>query len=978
MKLTLVFASMAIAMTALAQNRVEGDAGYLYCHMSDRGEWTAYALSPDGVNFHDLKGGMPVFDPAEHARIEGGTRDAYITRAHDGNGYLMVTTDMCVAKSGKWDNYGIDLLRSDDLINWTSTTFDFRKGPEIFSNPDGADPYKDYSTISRVWAPQIFWDPNYLWPNGDKGGYFIYYSLVNRPEEAYDRMYYSYADRNFDNLTKPRLLFDWGYATIDADINYLPTDSLYHMMIKKEGGHPGIFTSTAPALTGPWCEPNDSDFVSFEGKKMCEGVSTFQLPNDSTWRVAYVEYSSNPHRYRICQADEYLRNFHSPTSIKGVDAPQHGSFMRINKDEYDRLQAWSDAQVQTLYSPDSTAVLRVSPNAQGIPTYSLSMVDANGGETMVIEQSPLGLMANHADLSRNLNLARVKTFAVDKSYDLSRSKKSHVDYKANGLKLTYNNPEGQAIHIEFQLGDNQLAFRYELPQRGQTAACVVEEEATGFRFPEGTTTFLTPQSDAMIGWMRTKPSYEEEYVLDTAIDAPSKYGHGFTFPALMRLGDNGWVLVSETGNDGTYPGTHLSEYSDSLGGFTIAFPMPEENNGFGDHRAQLSIPGKTPWRTLAFGRDLKPIVETTVQFDVVEPLYEPSVDYKPGASAWSWIVWQDNSINFEDQIAFADLAKEMGWRYILVDGLWDKQIGRERMPELFKEIRQRGVEPFLWYNSNGGWNDAPQGAKQCMADPITRRKEMKWLQENGVKGIKVDFFAGDKQETMRLYRDILADANDYGIQVIFHGCTLPRGWERMYPNYCSSEAVLASENVVFQQHFADEEAHNLTTHPFIRNAVGSMDFGGTFLQPVLNRKCANGTQRRTTDAFELASAVTVQSSVQNFALTPRDLKEQPQWQIDFMKTVPTAWDEIELIDGFPGEYVIMARRSGSQWYIAALNASKSPREIEISDLQKYFPAGSATLISDGKNLKTPTQTQIKATSKPLKVKLAPDGGAVIY
>lgn len=632
----------------------------------------------------------------------------------------------------------------------------------------------------------------------------------------------------------------------------------------------------------------------------------------------------------------------------------------------------------TLYSPDSTAVLRVNTNAQGTTTYALSMVAPDGSETVVIEPSPLGLVASHADLSRNLKLTRIESFAVDESYDLSRSKKSRVNYRGNGLKLTYENPEGQGLEVEFQLGDNQLAFRYELPQRGQTAACVIEAEATGFRFPQGTTTFLCPQAVPMTGWMRCAPSYEEEYVLDAPIDAPGKYGNGFTFPGLMRLGDKGWALVSETGTNGDYPGTHLSEYSDSLGGFTIAFPLPEENNGFGDHRAQLSLPGRTPWRTLAFGRDLKPIVETTVQFDVVHPLYEPSIDYLPGASSWSWIVWQDASMNFDDQIAFADLAKEMGWRYILVDALWDTQVGRERMPELFKEIRSRGVEPFVWYNSNGGWNDAPQGPKQRMADPIVRRKEMQWLQQNGVKGIKVDFFAGDKQETMRLYRDILADANDYGIQVIFHGCTLPRGWERMYPNYCSSEAVLASENLVFKQHFADEEAHNLTTHPFIRNAVGSMDFGGTFLQPVLNKECADGSVRRTTDAFELASAITVQSSVQNFALTPRDIKEQPQWEIDFMKTVPTAWDEIDFIDGYPGEYIILARRSGSHWYIAALNASKTPREIVLSDLQKYFPSGSATLISDGKDLKTPSQAQIKITSKPLKVKLAPNGGAVIY
>ena len=228
--LSLLFVAAA-ALSAPARNPQKGTYGYLYCHMSGAGEWTAFAISRDGLHFQDLWEGGPVFDNARHARIEGGTRDAYICRTHDAKGYLMVTTDMLVAKSRKWNNYGIDLLRSKNLLDWQSVTFDFRKGPSIFCDPESPDPYNDYSTISRVWAPQIFWDDAYTWPDGRKGGYLIYYSMLNRPEEGYDRMYYSYADRSFTRLTKPRLLFDWGYATIDADINYNDADGLYHLSL---------------------------------------------------------------------------------------------------------------------------------------------------------------------------------------------------------------------------------------------------------------------------------------------------------------------------------------------------------------------------------------------------------------------------------------------------------------------------------------------------------------------------------------------------------------------------------------------------------------------------------------------------------------------------------------------------------------------------------------------------------------------------
>lgn len=358
-----VSALMGISiLQAEAQQKGNPQTGdrYLYCHMSDRGQWTAYAISEDGMHYHDIICGDSIFSPYEMAGIEGGTRDAYICRKHDLSGYIMVTTDMKnsmtkrLGKKAEWDNYGINLLTSDDLIHWKSTTFDFRKGLSIFS--DGKDSkrsiYKDWSTINRVWAPQIFWDAEYTWSNGKKGGYFIYYSLWNRDEQKYDKMYYSYADETFTTLTQPRLLFDWGYATIDADINFVPADGLYHMMIKKEGGQPGLFTSTSHSLTGPWPEPDAKDFVNFEGNKKCEGVSAFQLVGDSTWRIAYIEYSSRPRNYRICKADKYMRNFSSPQNIEGVNGPQHGSFMRITKEEYDRLQAWSDSLEAKHLAPD--------------------------------------------------------------------------------------------------------------------------------------------------------------------------------------------------------------------------------------------------------------------------------------------------------------------------------------------------------------------------------------------------------------------------------------------------------------------------------------------------------------------------------------------------------------------------------------------------------------------------------------------------
>ena len=252
---------------------------------------------------------------------------------------------------------------------------------------------------------------------------------------------------------------------------------------------------------------------------------------------------------------------------------------------------------------------------------------------------------------------------------------------------------------------------------------------------------------------------------------------------------------------------------------------------------------------------------------------------------------------------------------------------------------------------------------------------MKWLKENGVKGIKVDFFGGDKQETMRLYEAILSDANDYGLMVIFHGCTLPRGWERMYPNYVGSEAVLASENLVFNQRSCDMEAYNATLHPFIRNTVGSMEFGGTFLNKRLNKGNDGGTIRRTTDVFQLATAVLFQNLVQNFALAPNNLTDAPQLCLDFMKEVPTEWDEVRFIDGYPGSYVVLARRCGNKWYVAAINAQKDTLKLNV-DLS-FLGDQTAKWYGDDKNLQPQlTEKKLKA-GKPVALTIASQGGVVI-
>ena len=598
------------------------------------------------------------------------------------------------------------------------------------------------------------------------------------------------------------------------------------------------------------------------------------------------------------------------------------------------------------------------------------------GKTL-LEPSGLGLQTNDADYTA-LTVVSSDTEELRDSYTLDRIKASRIDHPAVRGVLHCQNPAGRPLDIEWHLTANDAAFRYCIPRDTETGSVRVLRETSAFRFPEGTTGFLTPQSDAMIGWKRSKPSYEEHYRFDVPLTERSQYGHGFTFPCLFRVGGDGWVLVSETGVDSRYCGSRLSDY-DPVTGYTVSFPMPEENNGNGTVEPAFALPGATPWRTITVGDGLAPIVETTIAFDVVEPRYEATRPYLFGKSTWSWIVWQDASMNREDQIAYIDLAAAMDFPYILIDAGWDQEFGHAGMEELVRYARSKGVDVFLWYSSSGWWNDIVQSPVNIMCDPLARKPEMRWMERIGVKGIKVDFFGGDKQETIRLYEHILSDADDHGLMCIFHGATLPRGWERMYPNYVGSEAVLASENMVFGQNHCDLEAQSACLHPFLRNSVGSMEFGGVFLNKRLNR--ANGapgpggrvfgTQRRTTDAAELAVAVLYQNPIQNFAITPNNLTDAPAAALDFLREVPTTWDETRLIDGYPGRNIVLARRKGATWYVAALNADEQPYTLDIKAIEARLGGSARTLCTGADGL----QVLSAAPKKPLR--LQKDDGAVL-
>lgn len=629
----------------------------------------------------------------------------------------------------------------------------------------------------------------------------------------------------------------------------------------------------------------------------------------------------------------------------------------------------ASAENKQITSPDGKLVVTVA-DMDGRPSYSVSY-----DNVLFLKPSPLGMIVNIGDFSSGMSLEKnVSTNKIDETYELASIKKSKVHYVANEAVFSFTQ-QGKTIYdVIFRISNNDVAFKYKMYPQGETLSCVVKQEVTGFVFPDGTTTFLCPQSKPMGGFARTSPSYETSYTADD-VAGKNGWGEGYTFPCLFRNGDNGWVLVSETGVNGGYCASRLLGHKGGV--YTIGFPQEGEANGNGTVSPGIALPGETPWRTITVGKTLAPIVETTVPFDVVKPLYQAKGEYTYGRGSWSWIIGMDGSTNYKEQLRYIDFSAAMGYQSVLVDALWDKQIGRDKIEELAKYGKNKGVALYLWYNSNGYWNDAPQTPRGIMDNAIARRKEMKWMQSIGIRGIKVDFFGGDKQMTMQLYEDILSDANEYGLLVIFHGCTLPRGWERMYPNFASSEAVLASENLHFSQGSCDNEAFNATLHPFIRNTVGSMDFGGSALNKYYNADNApRGSRRVTSDVYALATAVLFQSPVQHFALAPNNLTDSPSWAIDFMKEVPTTWDEVRFIDGYPGKYVILARRHGDKWYIAGVNAQKETLKLKVN-LPMFSNGEKVRLFSDDKALQGGVKQIEIGKKQELQLAIPCNGGVLI-
>jgi alpha-glucosidase len=624
--------------------------------------------------------------------------------------------------------------------------------------------------------------------------------------------------------------------------------------------------------------------------------------------------------------------------------------------------------VISLKSPDGRTAIEVRRGATGNHETGgplVYRVTRHGQD--VLADSPLGIRRadQNFDAATLTFVGAADVRTIDERYSLPHGKAREHHVVARERTLHFKNPAGAPVDITLHAQNDGVAFRYAFPDRDAGAKTVLDE-ATGFHVSAGSTAWMLPRQP--VG--KYAPAYEDLFRQVTAGTA-SELPDGWDLPALFKTASGTWALVTESALDETYCGSHLAQQA-AGGTYRIAFPDPGEGHGVGGAQPESTLPWTMPWRVIVVGDRAGDIIESNLVTDVAPASAIGTAAWvKPGRAAWSWWSMSDSPKRAEQLNAFTDLAAEMGWEYALVDANWNfMQTGT--IEDVIAHAKEKRVGLLFWYNSGGPHNDVTEAPRDRMLTHEQRVKEFTQLRAWGVKGVKVDFWQSDKQDRIAQYRELLKDAADFQLMVDFHGSTIPRGWQREFPNLIGMEAVAGAEQYKFREDYAGKAPWLNTVLPFTRNAVGPMDF-----TPVTFSDAKYPHQ--TTNAHELALSVVFETPIQHFADSVDSYRSMPDAVKTFLKAVPTAWDETRVLSGEPGQTLVIARRAGDVWYIGAINGTS---EAQAISLPTDFIGGlswKGTFIQDGETPRTFVFASGagRTDARPLVRGVLPHGGLVV-
>jgi len=598
----------------------------------------------------------------------------------------------------------------------------------------------------------------------------------------------------------------------------------------------------------------------------------------------------------------------------------------------------SGAQTWSVASPNSELTIEVKQDIVA----AISATQKNVyfrvliGTTPVIDWSPLGLTTSDQNFVTDLTFVKKAETTVDETYTLPAGKRSTYRNNCKELALTFTSANNREIMMYLRAYNEAAAFRYELTGSGNAQ---VTGEVSGFTLPANST-----------GWGHTPGNDEKTYDQFSVGAAAVTYA----IPVLFKTASNSWALITEAAVYGDYSGSVFTSKAATKNVYQTVFPS-------GQGAITGSLPWKFPWRVAIVGSSLGPIVESSVVENLNPPSEITDISWiKSGRSAWSWL--SQNTGDLAQQKKYIDFASQMGWEYNLIDDGFNKA----QVTDACQYGTQKSVGNELWYN----YGDLKTQAQQQSAFSQCKT----W----GFKSLKIDFIFDNNNENtncnnnlMKWYDMTAKNLAANKLMVTFHGCTVPRGQRRRWPNIMTHEGVLGYEWI--------GRGYPATKHncmlPYTRNVIGPMDH-----TPVLftlgQLTNGSGSVRATTDAHELALSVVYESGIQHFADKPDGYNASIGKP--FLQSVPSAWDETRFIDGYPGESVVMARRKGNDWYVAGISAVASKTfEVSLSFLKTGSYAVDLYKDSTGGTKYTMAKQSLTITpSTPLSVWVKANGGFV--
>lgn len=617
-------------------------------------------------------------------------------------------------------------------------------------------------------------------------------------------------------------------------------------------------------------------------------------------------------------------------------------------------------------SPDGTIEMAIRVN--GPLTYSVS-VDGKP----VLAESRLGLkFRDGGTLGANARLVKAERSQADTTWENSFGKRRTVRDCHNELRVFFEEPSGRLFAIVVRAFDDGIGFRYVLEAVHSITVddFVLEEELTRFAFPENYLCYAgenenTGKAENPIGYIG---SQESEYKPMRLGELPTDQVR--MVPLLVQT-PAAWVAITES-DLYDWAGMWMSRVAQAgnAGGVTLAARLSPRPDGQG--LVKVTFPHSSPWRTLLIAREPGRLIESDLVLNLASPCVQTDTSWiHPGIASWDWWsqVTRPSTATFKELIQF---SAEMGWAYVLMDAGWSSRNSivqgsqSVNMEELLAFAKEKNVRLWLWLHwSSVDRNDAYKEAFALYE---------KW----GIAGVKIDFMNRDDQEMVNWYEKITKAAAEHRLLVNFHGAFKPTGMIRTYPNQITREGILGNE---YNRWSARATPEHKTTLPFTRMLAGPGDYTpGGFLNKQLDQFKFNvrPTQVQGTRCAELALFVCLESPVINAADHPNHYRDQPG--LDFLKIVPTVWDDTRALDGAVGEHVVIVRRNGDRWFLGALT-DRNARDIPVK--LDFLGGGSWTMKlwhdapdSDVEGAHLVTEHRSVAAADTLMLHLARAGGAV--